>query len=956
MQFLRGIKIICLAMFVSVFLISILSSVEKIEIGPVEDGIKESNITKVLIDFDHKPRVFKVFKLKEKNKTQITQEVKGIVAEENITEFTYTDLIAAEVNAGQLKELKKNPYIKEITNERVFSAVLSEAVEVINASISWPLKTKINNLNLTGLGQTVCVLDTGINYSHADLSSNYVGGWDFVNDDNDPYDDNGHGTHVSGIIAANGGITGIAPDTKIVSIKVLDNEGNGGDADIISGIEWCIGNSSNYNISIISMSIGSNALYDSYCNDDSLASSVDAAIAQNISFVVSSGNDGNYTHIASPACVQNSTAVGMAYDENFGTVEWLSGGDPLCTDNAANESTLVCWGNRNSLIDFVAPGAIINSTTYDGVYGETQGTSMSAPMISGAISIIKQYLNSSSQLKTPFEIETTLNNTGLSVRDLGSSSLNYTRIDLYGALISLDIDSPNVSLISPIDNYVSESSNQTFSCNTSDWQLNNVSFYLWNSSLDLINNTFFSASGTNQTIEINITNLNLEEHKWNCYSCDAQSNCGFASLNYTLSLGNLTTSLNSPLEIAYTNTNQTIFNCSSRASSIFQLTNTSLYLWNASSGLVYNQTVDVSGPTNESIFYYNLTNQGNYSWNCLSSINNSQQIFAISNYSLVYDGVAPNITLVSPGNGAAYSSNSQSITFSYNINETENNFANCSLIINSLLNQTNTTITNLSKSHSFIETFSTGTYNWRINCTDKAINIGNSSSRQFTITAPATQSSSSSGGGGGGGGGATIKSKTYSFDTTQVSNGISQNLKKDDKINFEISTQSLGSETNENQSISQEKITQTSAKHSLTVNKITNLSVSMTIQSDPIKLTLYLGQDKKLNLSSGEYYDLYVKLNSIKNTNANITLKEINEPMPGMTNQEELGGTNKNNKEDDQISIEITPRIVRYIMAIILVILIVIVIRVYLKNKKQTKKQKTKKKKVKKKTKNRIKK
>ncbi len=96
-----------------------------------------------------------------------------------------------------------------------------------------------------GAGIRVAILDTGIDYTHPDLESNYAGGYDFVFDDNDPFDDSfaSHGTHVAGIIAAeeNGrGMIGVAPQAQILAVKVLDGAGFGMEDWIIAGIEWAV--------------------------------------------------------------------------------------------------------------------------------------------------------------------------------------------------------------------------------------------------------------------------------------------------------------------------------------------------------------------------------------------------------------------------------------------------------------------------------------------------------------------------------------------------------------------------------------------------------------------------------------------------------------------------------------------------------------------------------------------
>ena len=249
-----------------------------------------------------------------------------------------------------MDELEENPNVERISlvgTKRIF---LQDSVPLINASYSNSLV--LNGVNLTGKGQTVCIIDTGVNYSHPDLGGCFganckvIGGYDFVNNDADPMDDNGHGTHVAGIIAANGSINGVAPEAKIVALKVCNSGGSCSDNNVISAINWCVGNSSVYNISVISMSLGGAFNFTSYCdsdtteNSDIYAAPINSAFAKNISFAISSGNSGNSTSVSSPACIQNATRVGAT----------------------TKSDGIASYSNRWALDMLFAPGSAINST------------------------------------------------------------------------------------------------------------------------------------------------------------------------------------------------------------------------------------------------------------------------------------------------------------------------------------------------------------------------------------------------------------------------------------------------------------------------------------------------------------------------------------------------------------------------------------------------------------------
>ena len=196
---------------------------------------------------------------------------------------------------------------------------------------------------------------------------------------------------------------------------------------------------------------------------------------------------------------------------------------------------------------------------------------------------------------------------------------------------------------------------------------------------------------------------------------------------------------------------------------------------------------------------------------------------------------------------------------------------------------TNSSITNLSLNHEIKQTISEGSHGWRISCFDLAENQKNSTSRTITITSPPAQSS-----GGGGGGSSTTKSVAYSPTIIETSTGYTKSLAEKDKILFSVYTPENGKQ------------------HSLTLNKIGSYFANITIESDPITILLVSGEEKKLNLSSSEYYDFYIKLEGIKNNKANITIKTVYEKIikeqakiPQPIQNETQNITSNDNKKTD---------------------------------------------------------
>ena len=174
-------------------------------------------------------------------------------------------------------------------------------------------------MGIKGKGVLVGEIDTGIDYNNPALGGGFgpgfrvIGGYDFVNNDSDPMDDHGHGTHVAGIIGANSGDTlrGVAPEVKFLAVKVLDATGNGWVSDVIAGIEYCLDPDGNPEtddaVDIINMSLGAAPV-----SDNPLDSAVNNATNAGVFSVVAAGNSGAYGFgtINSPGTSETALTVG----------------------------------------------------------------------------------------------------------------------------------------------------------------------------------------------------------------------------------------------------------------------------------------------------------------------------------------------------------------------------------------------------------------------------------------------------------------------------------------------------------------------------------------------------------------------------------------------------------------------------------------------------------------------
>ena len=353
---------------------------------------------------------------KEINELKILGEYKSV--------FNGIALNITEEEALMLKE--KFDFVKEIyPNYYVKVILLQDSVPLINADDVWGLQDGNGN-NITGVNITVAVIDTGVDYSHSDLGGCFgsgcrvKGGWDFAYNDFDPMDVVGHGTHVAGIVGANGSIKGVAPDVEFLAYKVLDDLGGGTPAITMLGIE----NATNSGVDIITMSLGG---WPERHPDDPLAKAVDIAVESGVVFVVSAGNCGptgsqmqcpygigDWDTVVNPALARKALTIGASYKTDGVTGFSSRGPTPIGTLKP----------------DVVAPGAYINSTcSRGGEYCEKSGTSMSAPMVAGAVALILQKHPD----WTPDEIKMALRNTAI---DIGENHITqgYGRIDVLAAI------------------------------------------------------------------------------------------------------------------------------------------------------------------------------------------------------------------------------------------------------------------------------------------------------------------------------------------------------------------------------------------------------------------------------------------------------------------------------------------------------------------------------------------
>jgi subtilisin len=211
----------------------------------------------------------------------------------------------------------------------------------------------------TGHRIKVGVIDTGVDFGHPDLRHSLERGINLLQRMTHPQDDNGHGTHISGTIAAANelqGMIGVAPRALIHPVKAFDHNGTAFVSDIILGIEWCIRNQ----MDVVNMSFGMKT------RSKSLLNAVNNAFRTGVLIVASSGNDGRIGNIDYPARYTQTIAVGAT----------------------TQMSRIASFTNRSGLIDIYAPGERIVSAWLRGRHREMSGTSMATSHVTGAIALL----------------------------------------------------------------------------------------------------------------------------------------------------------------------------------------------------------------------------------------------------------------------------------------------------------------------------------------------------------------------------------------------------------------------------------------------------------------------------------------------------------------------------------------------------------------------------------------
>lgn len=304
---------------------------------------------------------------------------------------------------------------------------------------------QLRTAGVDGTGVTVAVVDTGIDYTHPELplGTKVVNLYDAIDHDGDAQDGYGHGTPVAGIIA--GLQSGVARGAKVAAVRVLDNRGDGTDANVLEGLDAVLASlaaGNPHGIRVVNMSLG--GYFDETKPPDPGSCDVQAPdykaafdlLSQaGVLVVAASGNGGCTNGIVLPACVSNALAVGAVYDAAvsstfFSRLHCLPAG---CSDAIPAADGIACYSDSSDRLDVLAPSHCVRAPVPGGGYSSCfGGTSAAAPYASGVAAL----LFGAEPLRGPVEVKGAMRSTGTPISD-SRNGLTRNRLDAQAALASL---------------------------------------------------------------------------------------------------------------------------------------------------------------------------------------------------------------------------------------------------------------------------------------------------------------------------------------------------------------------------------------------------------------------------------------------------------------------------------------------------------------------------------------
>jgi subtilisin family serine protease len=296
---------------------------------------------------------------------------------------------AASIRKDKLTAIESDPTVAFVSEDRQVDALAQQApsgIRRIGASSDGVTQTLPND----GAGVGVAVIDTGIQLDHPDLAPVNAGA-NCIRRRRPPADENGHGTHVAGTIAAreNGtGVVGVAPAAKLYAVKVLNGAGSGTWSQVICGIDWVTANAATIKVANMSLGgSGSATPSNPDCtngNADALHTAICKSVRAGVTYVVAAGNSGANAKGFVPAAYDEVITVSALSDSDG--AGGGSGGPPSCR-TSERDDYFASFSNWGPAVDLAAPGVCILSTWLGSAYNTISGTSMATPHVTGAAAL-----------------------------------------------------------------------------------------------------------------------------------------------------------------------------------------------------------------------------------------------------------------------------------------------------------------------------------------------------------------------------------------------------------------------------------------------------------------------------------------------------------------------------------------------------------------------------------------
>ncbi|MCU0291554.1 MAG: S8 family serine peptidase [Thermoanaerobaculaceae bacterium] len=353
--------------------------------------------------------------------------------------FSHLPMLAASVPASRLVAVASDPRIAAVVPIRVVTVQRTQGKQLMHVP-------EVQAQGFKGAGIGVAILDTGVDYTHPELSpagTKTIKLFDSIDNDSDPMDEHGHGTSVAAIAAGSG--NGVAPDATVVAVRVLNADGEGSSEQVLAGIDAVLASISAGNphhIRVVNMSLGG------YDEDDwppgqgscdaastDFATAFEALVNAGVLITVAAGNGGCTGGVAWPACISHATAVGAVYDASLGPQSWtnLQCNQLGCFDFFTDADDVACYSDSGEKLGVWAPSTCATTAVRGGGTEDCfGGTSAAAPYVAGVAALLSQAVPG----RSVAGLRQALEQTGHQVTD-PRNGIERRRVDAQQALVQL---------------------------------------------------------------------------------------------------------------------------------------------------------------------------------------------------------------------------------------------------------------------------------------------------------------------------------------------------------------------------------------------------------------------------------------------------------------------------------------------------------------------------------------